>query len=73
MKDDDTINKEEREDRKDASLSPKIDEAEEIILIEESPTKPKGKRIRWALGDECEDVKFFKLTDLPISEGLTIN
>jgi hypothetical protein len=73
LKDDDAINKDEREDRKDASLSPRIDEAEEIILIEESPTKPKGKRIRWALGDEFEDVKFFKLTDLPTSEGLTIN
>ena len=74
MKDDETPGgKEEREDRKDASLSPKIDEAEEVILIEESPTKPRGKRIRWAFGDEFEQVKFFKLTDLPVSEGLTIN
>ena len=66
MKDDD------KEDRKDASLSPRIEDAEEVILIEESPTKA-GKRIRWALGDEFEDVKFFKLTDLPVTEGLTIN
>ena len=73
LKDDDAVTKEEREDRKDASLSPRIDEAEEVILIEESPTKPTGKRIRWALGDEFEDIKFFKLTDLPASDGLTIN
>lgn len=72
MKDDEPEAKIEREDRKDASLSPRIDEAEEVILIEESPTKPRGKRIRWALGDEFENVKFFKLTDLPVSEGLSI-
>jgi len=51
LEDDDAPTKNEREDRKDASLSPKIDEAEEVILIEESPTKPRGKRIRWAIGD----------------------
>ena len=48
-------------------MSPRIEDAEEVILIEESPTKPRGKRIRWALGDDFENVKFFKLTDLPIT------
>lgn len=67
MKDDSNVGKDDKEDRKDASLSPRIDEAEEVILIEESPTKLKGKRIKWATENEFEDIKFFKLTDLPVT------
>lgn len=46
LKDDEIRN--EIEDRKDASLSPKIEQPDEIIYIEESPAKPTGKRIKWA-------------------------
>ena len=44
---------------------------DEIIYIEESPVRVTGKRIKWADEVELESVKFFKLTDLPTTDGLS--
>ena len=30
-----------------------------------------GKRVKWVMEDELESVKYFKLTDLPHTEGLS--
>lgn len=35
------------------------------------PVEKKGKRVKWETEAELESIKFFKLTDLPVSTGLT--